>query len=206
MRQLRLNVPAVELRSCAPSNTNSNKDRSTIMERAEVDMAKGEHESRLNIRYMTQTQVDNGEFSAFGHVSQYFQPYVLYWKIETMEGKAGLFMIFWDLHACFATDDGAVTWGKWIKREEGLLIANNLFIDAFNGQEFVPVLDGNLKPMNIKLDPKYRLRIPTLAEDAMAWFPIKATAFMAQQARDSPGRAALKIALRVVSPRRVEGG
>lgn len=176
------------------------------MERAEVDMAKGEHESRLNIRYMTQTQIDNGEFSAFGHVSQYCRPYVLFWKIVTLEGKAGLFMIFWDLHACFATDDGAVTWGKWIKCEEGLLIANNLFIDAFNGQEYIPVLDENLKPMNIKLDPKYRVRIPTLAEDAMAWFPITATAFMAQQVRDSPGRATFKIALHVVSPRRMEGG
>ena len=206
MRQMRLNVSAVELRNCVPNNTNSNNDRRTLMERVEVDMAKGGYESRLNIRCMTQAQIDNGEFSAFGHVSQYLQPYVLYWKIETLDGKSGLFMVFWDLHACFATDDGAVIWGMWIKREEGLLIANNRFIDAFNGQEYIPVLDGNLKPMDIKLDPKYRMRIPTLAEDAMAWFPITATAFMAHQVRDSPGRPARTIALRVVSPRSVEVG
>lgn len=122
MRQLRLNESAEELRNCAPGNTNSKKYWSAIMERAEVDMAKGEHESRLSTLYMTQTQIGSGEFSAFGHVSQYFQPYVWHWKIETLKGKAGLFMIFWDLHACFATDDGAVTWAKWIKWEGGLLL------------------------------------------------------------------------------------
>ncbi|MHC1753735.1 hypothetical protein [Humidesulfovibrio sp.] len=154
------------------------------MERAEVDMARGGQESRLNIRYMTQTQIDSGEFSAFGHVSQYFQPYVWYWKIETLEGKAGLFMIFWDLHACFATDDGAVTWGKWIRRHEGLLIANNLFIDALNGQILSPLVGRYFEPISIKLDPKYQVKIPTLEEDRSSWFAITSTPFKTHQIRD----------------------
>lgn len=131
----------------------------------------------LNIRYMTQAQIDEGEFSAFEHVSQFFQPYVWYWKITTWDGKAGLFMIFWDLHACFATDDGAVTWGKWIYREQGLLIGNTRLLDAFTGKEFIPLLDWDLKPVSIKLDPKYRVKIPTLAEDRLAWLPVTLTAF-----------------------------
>lgn len=147
------------------------------MERAKMDMVRGGMSESLNIRYMTQAQIDEGEFSAFEHVSQFFQPYVWYWKITTWDGKAGLFMIFWDLHACFATDDGAVTWGKWIYRQQGLLIGNTRLLNAFTGKEFVPLLDWDLKPVSIKLDPKYRVKIPTLAEDRFAWLPVTLTAF-----------------------------
>jgi len=145
------------------------------MERAEMDMAKRENKETVKSRDMTQTQINEGEFSAFGHVSKFFQPYVWYWKITTWDGKAGLFMVFWDLRACFATDDGAVTWGKWIWREKGLLINNDLLIDAFTGKEFIPRLDRNSKLTSLNLDPTYRVEIPTLAEDPEAWLPITLT-------------------------------
>lgn len=154
------------------------------MEKAKIDMIIGGKSRSIRIRSMTQAQIDGGEFSAFEHVSQFFRPYVWYWKITTEKGKAGLFMIFWELRACFATDDGAVTWGKWIQREEGLLIDNNLLIDAFSGGKIIPLLDCNCKLMNIKLDPKYRVRIPTLEEDPFAWIPITSTPFKTYQIRD----------------------
>lgn len=137
----------------------------------------GEKDRSLTVMTITQEQIDRGEFSAFEHVSQFFQPDVWHWKITTREGKAGLFMLFWELHGCFATDDGAVIWGKWIQREEGLLIDNNLLIDAVTGEKVVPLLDSNLKLMNIKLDPKYRVKIPTFEENPGAWLPIGLTPF-----------------------------
>lgn len=175
MRQLHLTEAAAALRKRA-------QEKRTAMERS-LEYGNGQNgdprrEGQKPYRHDHYSRTNQqGRILSFEHVSQFFQPDVWYWKITTREGKVGLFMLFWGLHGCFATDDGAVIWGKWIQREEGLLIDNNLLIDAVTGEKVVPLLDSNLKLMNIKLDPKYRVKIPTFEENPGAWLPIGLTPF-----------------------------